>query len=155
MLGTFALVGIEPVSARTVKPKYFLQKALPLNLVVTTPVELSNSDSASVGLYGRQALTVRALFLTCSENLKLGFYTRMASEAHAMGLPGSWCGCRPSHPTLLTPPPVLNALQAVFSRPVIALGSDFGTPASEQKVSFQRDVGSCMVCRALCLVGAS
>ncbi|PNW72413.1 hypothetical protein CHLRE_16g677205v5 [Chlamydomonas reinhardtii] len=83
VLGTFALVGIEPVSARTVKPKYFLQKALPLNLVVTTPVELSNSDSASVGLYGRQALT------------------------------------------------------AVFSRPVIALGSDFGTPASEQKLPFR------------------
>ncbi|KAG2447335.1 hypothetical protein HYH02_007664 [Chlamydomonas schloesseri] len=74
---------MQPGHARTVKPKYFLQKSLPLNIVVTTPVELSSSDSSSVGLYGRQAL------------------------------------------------------QAVFSRPVIALGSDFGTPASEQKLPFR------------------
>ncbi|KAG2434214.1 hypothetical protein HXX76_007940 [Chlamydomonas incerta] len=83
VLATFALVGIQLAAARTVKPKYFLQKALPLNLVVTTPVDLASSDSSSVSLYGRQALT------------------------------------------------------AVFSRPVIALGSDFGIPASEQKLPFR------------------
>ncbi|EFJ40726.1 hypothetical protein VOLCADRAFT_99418 [Volvox carteri f. nagariensis] len=65
--------------------RVFLQKQLPLTLIVTTPSELSDS-TASTFVSGRQALT------------------------------------------------------AVFSRPVIALGSDFGQPTSQMKVTLEDEV---------------
>ncbi|GIL86136.1 hypothetical protein Vretimale_13856 [Volvox reticuliferus] len=61
--------------------RVFLQKQLPLRLVVTTPEELAGNSGTTM-VYGRQALT------------------------------------------------------AVFSRPVIALGSDFGQPRAQQKLPF-------------------
>ncbi|KAF8063719.1 hypothetical protein HT031_003574 [Scenedesmus sp. PABB004] len=91
----------------------FLEAALPLRVVATTPTELGvhRPGAPPVQLQGRQALTVR------------GAAARGAACAAGQGWSGTARAAPRTHARRA-------AAQAVFSRPVIALGSDFGSDSA-------------------------
>ncbi|KAF6261957.1 hypothetical protein COO60DRAFT_1458856 [Scenedesmus sp. NREL 46B-D3] len=87
----------------------FLQQQLPLRVLVTTPTALSTHSNASsaIGLTGRQALT--RFLQSCSYH------------------GSSTCLQQPCNDPWFAFNIYFIILQAVFSRPVIALGSDWGS----------------------------